>query len=255
MELLLWGLGILAFLFLIAIIAGISQANSNADRANTGKARLNEMGSSNSYTSISDGSCLGINWESRKIYTGILPDIHTYDFDLLHRVDIDVDGTAVTTTESTTKTRRGAQVAGAAVGGLAFGPVGLLIGGFTGGNKTSAISIDKKLISSIAIVLHFRDRINPVQYVTFFKWEMTHTEGLEYNNLIIKKVVQEANHFHSLLGQIVEENRGSDESDVEDLGGEVPDVTDQLERLWNLRQAGALTEDEFETRKRRLLRS
>ncbi|MBX3562837.1 MAG: hypothetical protein KF780_13615 [Sphingomonas sp.] len=248
MDVLYWVLGIFGVLVVIAIVIGIDAAQSTNARISEGMRRLTELGSVDSYASGFDGSCLGIDWDKRQIFAGITPDIQNYDFNLLQRAEIDIDGVTVTTTESTTKTRRGAQIAGAAVGGIAFGPVGLLVGGFTGGNKMAASSLDKRFVNSITIVMHFRDRAHPIQSVTFFKWEMS-GKGVAHNAPILKDVVQKANRYHALLSQIIEERQEPKEESFEQQ-----DVSIELERLWSLRQAGALTEAEFNDRKRKLLR-
>lgn len=63
---------------------------------------------------------------------------------------------------SITKTNRGSQIAGAAVGAVLLGPVGLLIGGLTGSKR-----VDEK-ISTLSLKIYTNDIENPVREVTIF---------------------------------------------------------------------------------------
>lgn len=198
------------------------------------------------YVSPFSMGCIGINWNERRICSGKAPDaIVAYSFEQLRSSEVEVDGVTITQSQSTTKARRGAQIGGAAVGGLVFGPAGLLVGGLTGGNKSTSAMQDAQHVCSIGLVLRFNDRANPIQKVMF--WDMS-PPGIERHNSLLKPITENANRFHALLVQIIEEHADSG------VTREEADPSERLERLWALRQAGALTQSEFEKQKRALLR-
>lgn len=131
------------------------------------------------------------------------------------------------------------------MGGLVFGPAGLLVGGLTGGSKTTSISRDTEHVCSIGLVLRFHDRTNPIQKILF--WDMG-PPGIERHNAILKPIIANANRFHALMVQIIEDQTAPAESQVP------TDFSERLERLWALHQAGALSEAEFDKQKRALLK-
>ncbi|MBP2444005.1 hypothetical protein [Rhizobium leguminosarum] len=77
------------------------------------------------------------------------------DFSQLTAVEVYRDG------QSISKTNRGSQVAGAAVGALLLGPAGLLLGGLTGSKK--AVDTIKKL----SLLVYVSDFVTPVYEIVF----------------------------------------------------------------------------------------
>lgn len=64
---------------------------------------------------------------------------------------------------SVTKINRGSQVAGAAVGAVLFGPVGLLLGGLTGSRRT------EEKVSKLAVKVYTNKADRPVRELVFYK--------------------------------------------------------------------------------------
>jgi hypothetical protein len=79
-----------------------------------------------------------------------------YAFDQLIAVEALKNGGSIQ------KTNRGSQVAGAAVGGLLLGPVGLLLGGVTGSKR-----IEQK-ITRLSLKIFTDDLVSPVTEILFF---------------------------------------------------------------------------------------
>ena len=86
-----------------------------------------------------------------------------YGFQQLVAVEIEKDGATLD------KTNRGSQIAGAAVGGVLLGPVGLLIGGLSGSRRHEAT------VKRIILKLYTNDLHTPVCKVTF----LDHPTGLK----------------------------------------------------------------------------
>lgn len=83
-------------------------------------------------------------------------DTRIFDFSDLVAVEVLRNGSSVS------KTNRGSQVAGAAVGAVLLGPVGLLLGGLTG-SKRSVEKIDR-----LSLKIFTNDVINPTHEIVFF---------------------------------------------------------------------------------------
>jgi hypothetical protein len=79
-----------------------------------------------------------------------------YAFDQLIAVEALKNGGSVH------KTNRGSQVAGAAVGGILLGPVGLLLGGVTGSKR-----VEQK-ITRLSLKIFTDDLVSPVTEILFF---------------------------------------------------------------------------------------
>ena len=250
MEVFLWIVGVVVVLFIIAAIVGASQAEETANKVASAKKAVRSMGEIDDlYVSPFDQSSLGIAWSARTIYLGTPPEtLHGYSFEDVISADIDVDGATVTTTKSRSHTNRGSQAVGAVVGGLIFGPAGLIVGGFTGGKRTSGTSEDMQYVSSIALLIHLRSRLEPIQRVTFIALP---GRGIERSSQILKEPVEKVNRYLALLQQIIDEN-GAVEPQASPANA---DISESLERLWRLKEAGALTDIEFAERKARLLSS
>jgi hypothetical protein len=247
MEVILWiFLGIIVLVVVVAIGAAM-QGTEQRKRAAEAVERITEQYKvTDTYVSPFDSSCVALNWDDRVLVAGSGGPERQYPFDCLYQVDIDIDGNTVTLTSGTTKTRRGSQLAGAAAGGIVFGPLGLLVGGFTGGNKTNSQVVDKRYVRSLALVLYLRDRRDPVQRVTFFRFDAG--QGLDASNEFVKNAAKQAERYATLLSQIMEETA------PREAEPEARDVSAELERLWGLKLTGALTDQEYRDQKARLLR-
>lgn len=144
---------------------------------------------------------------------------------------------------SVTKTARTSQVGGALVGGLMLGGVGAIIGGLSG--KT--VTTDK--VERIELRLTINDTSNPLHDVTFMELA-DKKDGIRY-----KAANQEARKWLGIMDVLIK--RADIEARatlLEDNAREqIPvrtSIADELRKLADLRSAGILTEEEFQTQKR-----
>src|SRR3954463_9667577 len=112
--------------FAILIFAGVA-AGSQARAAEQRRDVLSQHYAMDEiYVSTVDGSSIGINFASERVLLGQRAQETEYSFDQIAAVEVQENGATVSTTN------RGSQLAGAAIGGLALGGVGALIGGLSG---------------------------------------------------------------------------------------------------------------------------
>lgn len=81
--------------------------------------------------------------------------IHIFDFSSLVSVEVLRDGQTIT------QTNRGSQMAGAAVGAVLLGPLGLLLGGLTGKKRS------KTKITRLSLKLFTNDLVRPSHEIVF----------------------------------------------------------------------------------------
>ncbi len=95
---------------------------------------------------------------------------------------------------SLTKTNRGSQAAGAAVGAVLLGPAGLLLGGLTGSKRT------EELIKQVSLKLYTNDLISPVTTINFLdSWT-----GFKADSLVVKQAAQSADEWYGRLRAILQ---------------------------------------------------
>ena len=151
--------------------------------------------------------------------------------------------------ESVTKTARGSQIGGALIGGLALGGVGAIIGGLSGATKSA------EKVSKIALMVTVNDMHSPVHYV------MLLDDGISYkkSHSAYQKAMGEAKVWHGkiqvLIRQADEEDKLQEQQDAKNTVAVTPQpsLTDELEKLGELRDKGILTEEEFISQKAKLL--
>ena len=126
----------------------------------------------------------------------------------------------------------------------------MLIGGLSGSKRTSA------KVSEIAIKVVIDDRVSPVHVVVFLQLPGS---GVLAGSAVAKKIGAHVDHWNALLvtgmrnAEIERSNLSSRNlvPPVEATAG--VDTADQLAKLWDLKQSGALTEEEFAQEKSRVL--
>ena len=69
------------------------------------------------------------------------------------------------------KTNRGSQVAGAAIGAILLGPMGLLVGAVTGSKRKS------EKINRLSLKIYVSDVLNPVREIVFYEGNPIKAEG------------------------------------------------------------------------------
>jgi hypothetical protein len=192
------------------------------------------------YVSPYEQRVIGLNPDGSEIVLGSVHSPRACKSTDLVSVELLKDGASITSTN------RGSQLAGAAIGGLALGGVGLLLGGLSG-SKTS-----RNTIQSIAIKVIVDDRAAPVHVIEFLKSPTD--KGIDPKSALVRPMIEAADRYHAMLVAAVRKAQPAQ------VVGPTPapmlpqpSTADELGRLWELKQAGALTNDEFNAQKSRLL--
>ncbi|MCA8835205.1 MAG: hypothetical protein K8953_08985, partial [Proteobacteria bacterium] len=191
------------------------------------------------HVSKDDHSFIVVNFATQQIILGMGDTSRTdLPFSSIIQVETLKDGL------QTSSTNRGSQVLGAAVGGVALGGVGAIIGGLSG-SKTS-VSGTKRL--SIRITVD--DKEKPIHEVLFYL-DSTNKGG-QLSDIIAQQTAKTMAEFVALLNTAIRE---SDESKQKSIPQEKqPEtMTEQISELWKLKEAGALTKKEFDVQKARLI--
>ena len=143
------------------------------------------------------------------------------------------------------KTVRSSQIGGAVVGGLLLGGAGAVIGGLSGKTETTG------KVNHIALLLTVNDVKNPLHGIVFLNKEEAES--------IYKKQLQLARHWHGIIKIII---KGADEEEKKKLQvikREKPIIAskyfiaDEIKKLADLHNSGALTLEEFQQQKAKLL--
>ena len=155
------------------------------------------------------------------------------------KVEIIKDGTQIATTN------RGSQILGAAVGAVALGGVGAVIGGLS----TSSTTLNGA--KRIAIRITVNDTFRPVHDVTFYASK--DKKGGKQGDPTFDQAVRRATEFGAYLDSAIQEAGKEQDGQIE--SSQNTPVSEQIAQLWQLKQEGALTEEEFEAQKAKLLQS
>lgn len=160
-----------------------------------------------------------------------------YRFEQILEVSVLENGNTITTTS------RRSQIGGALVGGLVAGGVGALIGGLSGEKK----SVEK--LESIQIKVIVDDNVRPVYTFQFNDGEVERNSD-EYN-----KIINIVNHWHALLLKTMKQNEVKDtERKInKSRSDETASISKELKELFELKEQGILTEEEFIKQKEKIL--
>lgn len=186
------------------------------------------------YISPHDRGVLALQHESKRIVLGKATSYQEYPWLNITAVEIQKNG------QSITQTNRGSQALGAAVGAVLLGPLGLLMGGLSGSKR------NKERVNDLSIKVTVQDQNMPVHRIVFFKMA---GNGTAAESFILKEPAKKLEHYHALISNAlrdVQDNRFVPQIDSDD-------VSSRIAKLWELRQVGALTEQEFSDQKLSIL--
>lgn len=184
------------------------------------------------FVSPVDQSAIGLNFREKKLVLTARSRELSYRFDQI--VSVEVAANDVTLSQ----TNRGSQLVGAAIGGVLLGGTGILLGGLTGSSRATP------RVKDMALKLAVDDRTTPSHTIRFFV--ARDKKGLPSDNPAVAAAEAAIERMHA---QIILAMREAQSAEVQNAPTDLGD----LERLWELRERGALTEAEFEEQKRRLL--
>ncbi|EQF26329.1 MULTISPECIES: DUF4428 domain-containing protein [Clostridioides] len=124
----------------------------------------------------------------------------------------------------------------ALAGGALFGGVGAVVGGVTAKRTTKA------LIDNLKIKITLNDLNNPNIYINLIQFRT------KSNSSIYKMAYSSAQEILSILAIIVKDNEVSDTQN-----SNIPSVADEILKYKNLLDMEAITQDEFDAKKKELL--
>ncbi len=244
--------GLAAFLVAIASVAKQSTAGRQSDR----QSEIDELNAAQQarlatqhprakfFVSQYDHSIMVIDFERQKIILGLAETLtgiektyeSIYDFSNIVGVEVRTDGNMISSTN------RGSQALGAAVGAVAFGGVGAIIGGLSGS------STSQKQLKKLSIRVAVDDTERPSHEVTFFQLDA----GLPIDDTLLQPCLKEADTFEA---HIINAIRKSKTASSNGSNGRANSSASALRDLWALKQEGALTEEEFQNEKDKLFGS
>jgi len=144
--------------------------------------------------------------------------------------------------QTITKTARGSQAAGAAIGGLLFGGIGAVVGGLSG------TQVQNSKVNRIELRLVVNDSLDPIHNICFF-------DGVANRDSARYKIASEmARQWQVRLDVLIK--RADDEMRAleQPLVPSTPiSIADELEKLAGLKSQGILTNEEFLMQKEKLL--
>lgn len=228
----------------IAVVIGVAQGQRINDLHSGLEA---EFPGARIHVSYNDSSFLVVDFATDQIVAGLdkprgtvlaqeQPYRSVVAFSDIVKAEIIRDGTQVASTN------RGSQVLGAAVGAVAFGGVGAIIGGLSG--SSTSVSGAKRL--SVRITVEDADK--PLHEVTFY--ETDRKKGGRRGDMLFDQGAQQVAEFAAHIEAAM---RQADAAAPESAPPPGDSVAGQISALWQLKEAGALTAQEFETQKARLL--
>ena len=257
MDILIWiGVGVVLFIVVAFLMASndASEKKNNEDRLSANH-KLDEVYVFKHKFTLSNPTpymmrrgkdmtankryMIGVNWHDQKLLFGSVDAPYEATFSNLSEIEL------VTDDHSITKTNRGSQLAGAAIGAAAFGGVGAIIGGLSGSSRTKqkVSSIDLKISVEHDAVFGFK--------VNFFS--AIQKSGENPDGILVKTGADEAEKWYTILQQVIKKTSSPPEN-VPQKSEEVS-LEDRLSKLWELKEAGALTDEEYSDQKRKLLDS
>ena len=147
--------------------------------------------------------------------------------------------------ETITSSVRSSDIGSALVGGFLFGGAGAVVGGLSGKTKSS----NTEIVHKISLRLIVNDTKNPLFEIDFLNTQ-TNKKDLRYQD-----AMQKARHWHGLIEVLIKR------ADVEDKENTINNVAqgsqgstaDEIKKLAELRDAGVLSDAEFQQQKERLL--
>jgi hypothetical protein len=196
------------------------------------------------FVSYDDQSYVGLKFDTQQVILGRKDSDFIFLFSQITSVEVVQDGVSIT------KTNRGSQLVGGAVGALALGGIGAIVGGLTGSTRSSSN------VRSILLKVLMDDRNFPAFSICFLNTQGE--KGYEKDSDPVKNAQAKVErlHGHLLNGmrQVESEARvAARPPAIAETGKHRSDAED-LQQLWKLKQEGILTDDEFQQQKTRILR-
>lgn len=133
----------------------------------------------------------------------------------------------------------------AVVGGILFGPIGA-VAGAAGKRKISSTTttITSETCTSLQVRIRVADLGSPEIVIPFIKSEV------KTDSFIYKSCISLAKNLAATLAYV---QSGKSEAELEKEAVQGISTPDELQKFYNLKEAGVITEEEFEAKKKQLL--
>jgi hypothetical protein len=138
-------------------------------------------------------------------------------------------------------------LASALVGDALFGLFGALLGGLSGSSTTSS------RVSELALRIIVEDRVIPVYVVTFFRNGAR--SGSSANGFVVKQAREHLERMHAHMMNIMRTAQGERATQPVLSNATSSANIASLQKLWELKEKGGLTEAEFLQQKTLLLQN
>lgn len=167
---------------------------------------------------------------------------HLFNFENVISVEI-IEDSNTTYSKSATRT-----IGGSVIGGIIGGGAGAIIGGLSGSNK------GKKKVKEIKVKILLRDYPTSSIYIECLK-----NEQIEHNcdSFTYKVAMEEAVKISDKLSVIIDMVDREEKARFADTSVNKPtasfSITDEIEKLYSLKERGIISEEEFVKLKKKLL--
>jgi hypothetical protein len=205
-----------------------------SDKNTTAGAVLDPRKADNTVSYHNEFCALSINNETKQVfiaadsnnYGGSLQ--HVYNFDNIVNVEIQIDGVSVASPS----------IGGAIVGGVLFGGAGAIVG-------SSAKTTNQK-IKNIALKIYVDDLKSPFLQLYFYKGDTP----VITNHPWVVQPQKEVNEWYSRFLNIIEKRKLLAQAGGNNNGSS---VADELAKLSNLLKEGVISQEEFDSLKKKTL--
>jgi hypothetical protein len=198
------------------------------------------------FISVDASSLIGFDFQEKQVFLACSSASGKYRFDEIASCELLRDDVSLT------QTNRGSQVLGAVGGGLLLGTAGALVGSLTGSKRS------RSRIAKLELKLVVDCQENPVYRIVLFTSE--DKKGAKPNDSRLRPHLEIADRFH---GHVINAMRNSDRETRHALvtASQQPLISagvnhlQNLKELFELKQMGAINEEEYERAKMKALDS
>ncbi|MFK4823745.1 hypothetical protein ACI0FM_02940 [Paenochrobactrum sp. BZR 588] len=180
---------IIGLMFFAAIVwgicKGVAESNQHKEQGQA-LASIPDFRPVVQFNGASGGAGVAIDPANNKFAITSRANTRVFSFTDLVAVEVLKNGSSLT------KTNRGSQVAGAAVGAVLLGPLGLLLGGVTGSKR----NIEK--VDRLSLKIFTNDLVTPVHEVVFFGGPQSKPDSL-----LVKQGAQQLDEWHGRFQTIL----------------------------------------------------
>lgn len=208
-------LAIFAVGVVVAVIVALYAQSKKEAALVAAAAAIPNFSAAKYYCSLQDKTGLALDPVRRKVltfpYGSILEGVN------ITAVEVIKDGFSLQ------KSNRGSQLAGAAIGGVILGPVGLILGGITGSKRTEEKTKD------VVLRIYTNDLMNPIQDVTFYR----NSNGATSDDSYLGSQVKEMEYWHGVIKALMQ-TEAAPPSNLFDAGPHAintPELTNAAEVL------------------------